>query len=226
MIYRARIARSTENRLVSMPHTVADCSFRDSHSASFRMRRLQRKAALWIALLCSLGGAFIGPFATATNAAPTDYQLKAVFLYNFTRFIEWPETAFSDPAGDLIIGVLGEDPFGADLDRVTSGEMRDRHAVTIVRYKDIDDIGPCHILFISASQRPKLPAILKKLHGSSVLTVADEEGLARKGVMINLITADNRVKMDINLKAATAAGLTLSSKLLRAATVVDPSAEQ
>src|SRR5215217_5503380 len=124
-----------------MQYTVANHS--SQHPS--RVPRAQRSAAVWIALLLSVGIVFAGPFATATTASPTDYQIKAVFLYKFTRFIEWPSTAFPDPEGDLVIGVLGEDPFGADLDRVISGETRDRHAVAIARYKSIEDIGPCHI---------------------------------------------------------------------------------
>ncbi len=153
-------------------------------------------------------------------APPTEAQVKAVFLFNFSQFVDWPEEAFATADAPLVIGVLGEDPFGADLDQVVHGESVRGHPLVVRRFTDAAQIDTCHILFISHSEQHQLEQILKHLGERSVLTVGDGEGFERRGVMIRLVTERNRVRMRINLQAAVAAGLTLSSKLLRPAEIV------
>lgn len=164
-----------------------------------------------------LGG---GSRAPGQSAPVNEYQIKAVFLFNFAQFVEWPATAFPDPQAPLILGVLGDDPFGALLDETVRDEKIGRHPLLIQRYRQVEQIGDCHILFISQSERGRLESVLTRLTGRNILTVSDADGFALRGVMIRFITEKGRIRLRINLDAAKAAGLTLSSKLLRPAEIV------
>ncbi|HKB56022.1 MAG TPA: YfiR family protein [Lacunisphaera sp.] len=147
-------------------------------------------------------------------------QIKAVFLFNFAQFVEWPPAAFLDPQAPLVIGVLGEDPFGAALDETVRDEKIGQRPLVVRRYRRAEEIDQCHILFISESETGRLEEIITRSKGRSMLTVCDTEGFAKRGVMIRLITEKNKIRLHINLDAAKAAGLTISSKLLRPAEIV------
>lgn len=173
-------------------------------------RRLWRAVALLL-----IAGGLLGA------AAPvSEYQLKAVFLFNFAQFVEWPPAALPRENTPFVIGVLGKDPFGADLDDVVHGETVMRHPLAIVRYHNVAEVHDCQILFISASELAQLEAILAALKGRSILTVTDAEGPAVRGVMIELLRQDNRIRLRIDLQATKASNLTISSKLLRPAEIV------
>ncbi|MGH7956398.1 MAG: YfiR family protein [Opitutaceae bacterium] len=160
--------------------------------------------------------------ATAQPAPLREYQIKAVFLYHFAQFVEWPATAFVNEQSPLIIGVLGDDPFGADLDSAAQGEKVGARALEVRRYRRIEDIGTCHVLFISQSESPRLERVLTTLQGRSILTVGDLERFTFRGGMIRFLTQKNKVRMQINLEAARREDLTISSKLLRPAGIVNP----
>ena len=121
--------------------------------------RLALLLALW-ALLCAV-------------APVSEYQLKAVFLFNFAHFVEWPPGALNDEAAPFVIGVVGKDPFGSSLDEVVRGEAVSRHPLTVERYADVAQLRDCQILFIPAAELPHLTEILAALKGRSVLTVTD-----------------------------------------------------
>jgi hypothetical protein len=162
--------------------------------------------------------------ATASGNAPAqsspEYQLKAVFLFNFAQFVEWPASAFPEPDTPLGICILGEDPFGGYLDETVRGETVANHPLTVRRYRRVNEIKGCHILFVSRQEQGHLSEILDSLKGHSVLTVSDAERFASRGGMIRFVTDHNRIRLRINLEAARAANLTLSSKLLRPAQIV------
>jgi len=143
-----------------------------------------------------------------------------VFLFNFTQFIEWPAEAFADPAAPLVIGVLGEDPFGAFLDETVRGERANGRSLIVERYRRIQEIGNCQVLFVSRSESDRLDQILASLAGKPVLTVGDFEGFALRGGVIRLTTVGGKIRLRINLDSAKAAKLTISSKLLRPAQIV------
>lgn len=172
-------------------------------------------------LIASFGWASL-----AVPAAPTEYQVKAVFLFNFSQFVQWPATAFSAADAPLVIGVLGQDPFGAQLDDVVRGESAGGHPLLVRRFTELKNIQDCHILFITREEQRRLPDILTALKGSNVLTVGDADGFAVNGGMIRLKNERNRIRLNINLKAAEAAGLTISSKLLRPADIVENVADR
>jgi hypothetical protein len=164
------------------------------------------------------------PVPAQTSAAPVavpEYQIKAVFLFNFAQFVEWPATAFPDSGGPLVIGVLGEDPFGPYLDETVRGETVHGRPIEVRRFQRLSEITDCHILFVSQGELDRLDEVLVALKDRSVLTVSDAENFAARGGMVRFLTDRNRIRLQINLEAARAAGLTLSSKLLRPARIVD-----
>lgn len=176
------------------------------------------RGARWLAALLLL--LLPGPEAPAQTAPSREYQIKAVFLFNFAQFVEWPPRAFPDAQAPLVIGVLGEDPFGAFLDETVRGEKMDNRPLVVRRYRRAEDIENCHVLFISRSESGRLEPIIAHLKNRSVLTVCDTEGFAKRGVMIRFLTENNKIRLRINLDAAKAAGLAISSKLLRPAEII------
>jgi hypothetical protein len=164
--------------------------------------------------------------ASRALANPTpEYQVKAVFLFNFSQFVSWPPQAFVSASAPIVIAVLGRDPFGPDLDAVVSGERVNGHSLVVRRYDHVSEVGGCHILFIDRSETDRLPQILLALRGRDILTVSDIDGSAQTGVMINLVTRDSHIQMQINVAAARAGGLTISSQLLRPAQIVGPTVD-
>ena len=160
--------------------------------------------------------------AAAQSVALRDYQIKAVFLFNFAQFVDWPPAAFQAGDSPFVIGVLGDDPFGPDLEEATKGEKLGNRVLEIRRYRRVEDVDACHILFISRSEISRLERVMTALGRRSILTVSDTEEFNRRGGMIRFVTENNKVRMKINLEAAKSANLVLSSKLLRAADIVPP----
>jgi hypothetical protein len=152
--------------------------------------------------------------------ALSEYQVKAAYLFNFLKFVEWPEESFADPLAPLVIGVVGEDPFGSALPQVVTGKTVQGRDLVIRIYHAGEDLRGAHILFISASERKRLPTILSSLRGSSVLTVADTSGFLDSGGMIQFLNENGRVRFAINVDATGRARLKMSSKLLTLAKVV------
>jgi hypothetical protein len=165
---------------------------------------------------------FVAPDSPAQTPASKEYSVKAVFLFNFAQFVEWPSDAFASGQTPLVIGILGDDPFGAYLDQTVRGERVNNHPLVVRRFRRVEDITTCHVLFISRSEVNRLGQILNGLKGRNVLTVGDANGFALEGGVIQLVTENNKIRMRINLGAAKAADLTLSSKLLRPAEIVEP----
>jgi hypothetical protein len=185
-------------------------------------QRLKRGRFLlrWLCLAVVLLLCADGTRVAAEEAATQEYQVKAVFLFNFTQFVDWPLEAFSGVDQPIVIGVIGDDPFGTYLDQTVHGEKVNNRPLLIRRFRHGDDVGTCHVLFISQSETSRLDQIIAGLHGRSVLTVSDLPGFGRRGGMIRFVMENNRVKLRINADAAKAAGLMLSSKLLRVAEIV------
>ncbi|HZL18124.1 MAG TPA: YfiR family protein [Polyangia bacterium] len=169
-------------------------------------------------------GLLLGGLDASAQTAPSrEYQIKAVFLFNFAQFVEWPPAAFADANSPIVIGVLGENPFGTYLDETVRGEQVNNRPLAVQRYRRVDEITTCHVLFISRSETNHLEQILASLKGRSILTVSDDEDFVQRGGMIRLATVQNKIRLIINVDAAKAANLTISSKLLRAAELMTPS---
>jgi hypothetical protein len=158
--------------------------------------------------------------AVAQAQSATEYQVKAAFLFNFARFVEWPADAFPNADSALQICVLGQDPFGRDFEQVIVDKTVNGHRIEIAHPEGVPQARACQILFIAASEKPRLAAILQGLSNASVLIVGDTPGFAALGGAINFVIDDSRVRFEINLKAAQLAHLKISARLLTVAKVV------
>lgn len=178
-----------------------------------------RRACVWCALVVSLFSATLP--ASAANGAPAgEYQIKAVFLFNFAQFAEWPARSFADETAPIVIGILGDDPFGHYLDELVKDEKVGERPIVVRRHKDVTAIDGCHILFVSQSESSRLDKIIANLKGRSVLTISDADAFTRLGGMVRFAMDGGKVRLRINVEAAKACGLTISSKILRPATIV------
>jgi hypothetical protein len=146
-----------------------------------------------------------------------DYQVKAVYLFNFTQFVEWPSATFADAQKPIVIGVLGDDPFGDYLDQTVRGESAGKRPLVVRRYRRVEDVEACQVLFISQSETRSMQPIIDRLKDRSILTVSDAEEFIQRGGIVRFVMQGDHVRLRINAEAAKAAGLIISSKLLRAA---------
>jgi hypothetical protein len=157
--------------------------------------------------------------APAAGQAATGADVKAAFLYNFAKFVEWPAGA-EPPA--FVIGVLGNDAIADSLTEFVKGKLHQGRPLSVRRLGSKHDLTNVHVLFIGASESASLPELLKRLGSASVLTVSDADRFCVLGGTIQFRTEADRVRFDVNLKAAEAAGLTINSKLLKLAGTVNP----
>ena len=171
-------------------------------------------------LLCCLLTAGLLPPRPVVAAAPTEQQVKAVFVFNFSHFVEWPASAYTAPTEPFVIGVLGSDALAAQLNEAVRGERIDAHPLLVRQFRSVEEIVPCRILFIGQSEGAQLDRILAAVDGHPTLTVSDLDGSSQRGVMIQFFNANNRVRLRINVDSVRAAGLTISSNLLRPAEIV------
>jgi hypothetical protein len=172
---------------------------------------LTRWSFVVLSLLLSLRVAAADP---ATSAPPLEYEVKAAFLFNFAKFIEWPPAKESQ---DFVIGVLGEDPFGETLDRILRGKNLGDRKIVLRRGTTLEEIGDVRVLFISNSEKTRLPQILKRLQDSPTLTVGESDDFVGRGGMVGFRVKDDVVRFDVNLEPVGRAGLKMSSQLIRVA---------
>jgi hypothetical protein len=159
----------------------------------------------------------------ATTPAPSpqavsEYKVKAAFLFNFAKFVEWPER--DHDRDSVTLGVVGLDPFGESLDEVVRGKTVGTKPIAIRRFAGIDELEPCDILFISQSETSRLEEILKALDGTATLTVGEDDEFALRGGIIRFFIQESKIRFEINLEAAEHEGLQVSSKLLQVARTV------
>lgn len=173
-------------------------------------------------VLATVGSVASAPLAAPTKPPTREYDLKAVFLLHFSRFVEWPADALGDPASPILIGVLGVDPFGPALDEVVAGETRDGRPLRIRRSHDVQDLLDCHIVYISESESPRLEETLAALRARPVLTVGESELFSLSGGIIRFLLVGRHVRLRIHVAAAREARLVISSKLLRQAELFEP----
>jgi hypothetical protein len=164
-----------------------------------------------LAFLAAAGLSAAAEEATSPEA-PSEYEVKAAFIYNFARFVDWPVRPGA-PTG-LALCVVGKDPFGRALDALEGKAVGDRK-LQIRRVSDPESLAGCDMVFISASEQHRLAAILRALRSSPALTIGDTRGFAEQGVMINFYLEGDRVRFEVNPDSATGAGVKISSKLLR-----------
>jgi hypothetical protein len=193
---------------------------RFSHAGTPRSRpsahaSIRRGAFLVLAILFLLQS----PCVLAQQSKAAEYTVKATYLYNFSRFVQWPSDAVAKHESFQIC-VFGEDPFGSVLDTILSGEAIKGKPVVARRVMKLQDAADCPVLFISSSEDSRLKEILVGLDKSGVLTVSDIPSFAQRGGIIQFVVVANKVRFEVNLSNAQDAGLTLSSDLLKVAVAV------
>jgi hypothetical protein len=156
----------------------------------------------------------------AAAAGPGEYEVKAAFLYNFARFVEWPDAARGE--GPFVVTVLGRDPFGSVLDETLRGKTIEERRIVVRRASRPEDAAGSRIVFISDSEEERLPVILKSLGSSPVLTVGEMSAFAEKGGVIRFRVEQDRIRLEINVAAAERSRLRISSQLLKLARIVEP----
>ncbi len=165
-----------------------------------------------------LGGSHI---QAAQGQSLDEYQVKAAFLFNFAKFVEWPAQTFRSPTDPINICILGQDPFGDALEHAVKGKTVETRVFLVpFRISEVHQASGCQILFISSTERKRVRAILAELKAPGVLTVGETEGFAVQGGMINFKLEDGRVRLEVNVEATERGQLRISSKLLNLAQIV------
>lgn len=177
-----------------------------------------RRSRLGLLVLLSIAMAGI---AEAQKRISQEYQVKALFLFNFTQFVEWPPEAFVSSDAPLVIGVLGEDPFGQYLDDLLKGEKAGGHPLVVRRFSSVEGSLGAHVLFINLRSKEERKEALKALDDKNVLSVSDAADFTRQGGMIQFFIKENKIRLRVGLVPTTDANLSISSKLLRLAEIDD-----
>jgi hypothetical protein len=155
--------------------------------------------------------------ARAQLAPAPEASVKAVFIYNFTRFVDWPEEAFTSASAPFIIGVTGEEPLGPALLAAVAGEMVGNHPIKVHTLMAGTKLKECHLLYMSTKDTERATQLLGMLGQQPILTVGEAEAFCRQGGMIRFLTRNNKIRLEINPAAVRAGGLGISSKLLQVA---------
>ena len=187
----------------------------DGLAAAFQQCRRLRTSPIWgLTLVLLLPVVGVHP----QESQPSEYRLKAAFLFNFAKYVEWPAAAFPDKTSPLIIGVLGKSPFDGDLEQTIRNKTINGRPLQIKEIRhSVTEAASCHILFICTSEKKRLPEIFRGLRDAHVLTVGETDRFTQTGGMINFVPEGNKIRFEINDDAAKKAGLKISSKLLNLA---------
>ena len=159
--------------------------------------------------------------ATDSTHKAKEFHIKALFLYNFANFVEWPKNAFINPQSKLTMCLYGSVPFGGFLDTVDGTRIKDRR-LKIVRTSDAEDIKPgCHILFVGTDQLDLIQSLFQNLNHLYVLSIGNVEGFTDKGGIVNILRTRDNQKFEINLSKAIENGLLIDSDLLNLARIIN-----
>ncbi len=184
---------------------------------------LRRLGILIVALSVSLSWAPESIAQASDSSDSSEYLIKAGFIYNFAKFVEWPAAAFPQPDSPIVIGILGTDPFGNLIDRVIENKKIGARGLVVKRLKwgtALKDLTECKILFVGASEKAHLDDLVQIVKNLPILTVGETPGFAERGGVIRFVLEDNRVRFEINVEAAHQADLTISSRLLTLARII------
>ena len=155
--------------------------------------------------------------ARAQSPTADEYQVKAAFLYNFAKFVEWPPDSFATASAPIRICILGRNPFGRNLSEITEGKTINGRKVLVDQVADLQQARTCTILFVSSSEKGQLKRVFEGLQGAAALTVGDSKTFIEQGGMVNFVLENDRVQFEVNRRAAEMAGIKISSKLLNVA---------
>ena len=179
-----------------------------------------------VALTTILSGIALLGSSVAQQPVSTEYQVKAAYLFNFAKFVEWPANTFSNAGAPLEICVIGLNPFGRGLEASIAGKTVGGRHIEISHKSDAVSARSCQIVFIAVSDKGQISLLLQQLNGASVLTVSDTSGFTGDGGMINFVLDGDRVSFEANLDAAEHAHLKISARLLSVAKAVTGKAQE
>ncbi|GMV91396.1 MAG: hypothetical protein AMXMBFR82_11740 [Candidatus Hydrogenedentota bacterium] len=192
-----------------------------------RARRAARVAAqrqclrLTLGFLVAILGASETPVSGATDEAPTEYEVKAAFIFKFVSFVEWPEESFPENDTPIRIGILGEDPFGTSLDRTIEGKSVRGRTLEARRSNDVEELSACHMVFVAQPVPADVQSLTTKLHERHILTIGDSADFAKRGGIINFVEREGKIRFEINAKSAQRANIRISSQLLSLAHLIE-----
>jgi hypothetical protein len=172
------------------------------------------------AILLCFAVAFANLAAGAAEEPLDEYQVKAAFLFNFAKFVEWPSGTFNTPDQPITICILGKDPFGHSLDDTVAGRLVDGRSFVVRRISGVRQVPGCHILFVSSADDMRPAATLADIGTPGVLTVGESDAAGADGFVINFRLEDGKVRFDINVGTANREKLRISSRLLGLAHIV------
>ena len=144
----------------------------------------------------------------------SEYEVKAALIYNFTKFTDWPASAFASANSPIVVGIAGDDPFQGLLEKTLSGETIKNHPIQVRRMTGLNDLFACHILFVSRSEKNQMAAIIAEASHRPILTISEVDGFGQLGGILNFVMVDKSIRFEINAGAAQQADLKISSKLL------------
>jgi hypothetical protein len=154
-----------------------------------------------------------------TNITP-EYKVKSVFIFNFTRFVDWPETYMKNNSDPFIIGIIGENPFGNILEETVLGEKVGTHPIVVQHFTDKNAVANCQLLYIGYSDERRIREVITNLNKRPVLTVSDANNFCLMGGIVQFYQEENKIRLMINTQNSKAAALNISSKLLAVARVL------
>jgi hypothetical protein len=157
---------------------------------------------------------------TATQIQPSEYQVKAAFVFHFAQLVDWPADALGSEDRPLILCTTGENALSGVLDTTVRGKQTGTHPLGVRHLQEKDDPGGCHLLFIVGKDKRRAAAILARLNNAPILTVGESDDFVERGGMIGFCLQENKIRFDINLNAAQRANLKISSRLLLLAKTV------
>jgi hypothetical protein len=178
-----------------------------------RIAREDRRSIFVVSLILALIPTSTALSRQARAQEANESHVKAAFLYNFVKFVEWPAEAFGDNGASLIVGVVGDDPSCTAIEQTVNGKTANGRRLAIRRFPNATSLTYCHLLFIGYSQKNNLEQILAAA-GPGVLTIGETDRFTRAGGIINFAIVDSKVRFEINQAAAEKAGLKISAKLL------------
>jgi len=187
---------------------------------------LRRLGILILVAAMTLNLAPLADAQTGDASDSSEYLIKAGFIYNFAKFVEWPSTSFPQSDAPIVIGILGTDPFGSVLDRIVADKKIGSRGFVVRRYKwskDLKDLRECQILFVSSSEKAHTDEVLEFVKWLPILTIGETPGFAERGGVIRFTVEDNRVRFEVSVDAAHNANLNISSRLLTLAKIIPQS---
>jgi len=163
----------------------------------------------------------LGPMGGRAEDAPvSEYDVKAAWLLNFARFVNWPTNAFASPESPILVGIAGKDPFGRSLEKALTGKTVKGRSLVVKKPVTDEELRQCHILFVSISERRRFRDLCDKLRTQPILTVSEADDFLDEGGIVNFVLKEKSIRFEINVQAAQAAGLKMEANLLKVAASV------